>query len=343
MLCGGREVGVGWRVRRAGGVGRRRGEGVRVGAEPDGVTIRPIDGPEELGLFRRLSYVLDEELADDLAEGRRRPEWMWVALCGEELLARVAWWTGSETPSVLDVFDLDDRLASPERLEIGERLVRTALARVVPFGRRPPEYLRYVAPDWREGEAGRRAVRDRMAVLERLGARPLVERLRLLWRAGTAVPEPSGRLAFRVVRDRAEIVGLMTAALEGTLDAHSRRDLTSRPPEEVALRHYEDELDRYTSPRQWWRVATLPDGDPVGFVIPARNAYNPIIAYLAVLPAHRGRGYVDDILAEGTRVLAAAGVPHIRAATDLTNKPMAEAFHRAGYAAFEHTITMVWS
>jgi hypothetical protein len=35
----------------------------------------------------------------------------------------------------------------------------------------------------------------------------------------------------------------------------------------------------------------------VGLVIPARNDCNAIIAYLAVLPGHRGNGYIDDILA----------------------------------------------
>jgi RimJ/RimL family protein N-acetyltransferase len=60
---------------------------------------------------------------------------------------------------------------------------------------------------------------------------------------------------------------------------------------------------------------------------------------LAVPPARRGNGYVDDVLAEGTRVLAAKGVPRIRASTDLGNTPMANAFRRAGYVNFEREIT----
>jgi RimJ/RimL family protein N-acetyltransferase len=98
----------------------------------------------------------------------------------------------------------------------------------------------------------------------------------------------------------------------------------------------------YRSPRQWWRIATLPGGEPVGFVTPARNDYNPVIGYLGVLPAHRGQGYIDDILAEGTRILAAGGVPRIRAATDLGNVPMAKAFQRAGYVNFERELNMTW-
>jgi hypothetical protein len=50
-----------------------------------------------------------------------------------------------------------------------------------------------------------------------------------------------------------------------------------------------------------------------------RHDYNPIIAYLAVLPEHRGNGYINDILTEGTRILARHEVPRIRASTDLGN------------------------
>jgi hypothetical protein len=64
---------------------------------------------------------------------------------------------------------------------------------------------------------------------------------------------------------------------------------------------------------------------------------------LAVLPEHRGHGYIDDILAEGTRVLCEQDAPRIRATTDVGNVPMAKAFQRAGYVNFEREINMTWS
>ncbi|WP_246635223.1 GNAT family N-acetyltransferase [Actinoplanes hulinensis] len=134
----------------------------------------------------------------------------------------------------------------------------------------------------------------------------------------------------------------MERVLDGTLDAHSRAELTRTSPRECAAQQYHEELARYPSPREWWRVATLPGGDPVGFVIPAHNGYNPIIAYIGVLPEHRGRGHIDDLLAEGTRLLAGQDVPRIRASTDLGNAPMAAAFARAGHAVLEHQVEMTW-
>ncbi|MEW1690037.1 GNAT family N-acetyltransferase [Streptomyces sp. NPDC091265] len=310
---------------------------------PHELTVRPLTGPQELDLFCRLSYVLDHELANDLAAGRRRPEWMWVALRGERVVARIAWWSmDGEVPLLLDCFDLDGTLPGGE--EAGLRLLETATAAVVPAGAPRPEYGRYVPPDWREDPVVRDAVEARIRIMERTGARMLVERLRLEWRAGTPVPDGSGRLRFRPVAGREDLLTLMTPVMEGTLDAHGRRDLaTGLSAREAAEKHYDEELANYTTPQEWWRVAELPDGEPVGFVVPARNSYHPIIAYIGVLPAHRGHRYIDDLLAEGTRVLAGQeGVQRIRAATDLGNVPMAKSFERLGYVNFERALDMVW-
>jgi RimJ/RimL family protein N-acetyltransferase len=306
------------------------------------LTLRPITGRDELDLFRRFPYVLNEELAGDLAAGRRRPEWMWVALRGERLVARAAWWSRPDAgaPHYLDVFDLNDD--EPDRVEAGVRLLETAMTTVTAEAVRRPEYSVYVPPGWRDDPGERRRVQDRMTALERTGARLFVERLRLEWRPGSPVPAPTGRLTFRPAGDPAELIGLMTEVLDGTLDAHGRADLTRMSPREAAEAQYEGELARYASPREWWRVAALQDGEPVGFVIPAHNGYNPSIAYIGVRPAYRGHGYADEILAEGTRVLAAENVPRIRADTDLGNVPMARAFARAGYAVFQHQINMTW-
>jgi len=95
------------------------------------ITIRSITGAEELDLFCALDYILNDELADDLASGRRRPQWMWVALRGEHLVARAAWWgsAGDAAPSLLDILDVAD---APDRIDVGVGLLnrRSAHAQV---------------------------------------------------------------------------------------------------------------------------------------------------------------------------------------------------------------------
>jgi RimJ/RimL family protein N-acetyltransferase len=310
-------------------------------AQDSDLTIRPITDSGELGLFNRLPYELNGELDGDLRDGHRQPGWLWMALRDGHLLARAAWWgKPGGAPHALDILDIDD-IAGADAVDAAGALLTTAMAAVIP-ARRPPDYIRFLAPDWRDEATSREATENRMAIAGRAGARFFVERLRLEWRPGTAIPAPTGRLAFRAVNGPDELLALMTQVVHGTLDAHDRDDLTRMSPQQAAAKHYDGELDRYTSPRDWWRVAELPSGEPVGFVIPADNGYSPIIAYLGVVPAQRGNGYIGEILAEGTRVLAAEDVPRIRASTDLGNVPMARAFYRAGWVTTGHQIDMTW-
>jgi hypothetical protein len=104
------------------------------------LTLRPITGPDELDLFNSLPYVLNDEVGDDLAAGRRRPEWLWLALRGDRVVARAGWWSraGDRHPLVMDIFDIDGGT------DDGVQLLKTALAAVVPADATPPEYSRFL-------------------------------------------------------------------------------------------------------------------------------------------------------------------------------------------------------
>ncbi len=86
--------------------------------------------------------------------------------------------------------------------------------------------------------------------------------------------------------------------------------------------------------RDWWRLAYDGDGELVGFEIPSANAGGPVVGYLGVVPEHRGRGLINDLLAETTHQLAETGAEDIRADTDFGNVPMAKSFERQGYRVF---------
>ena len=296
---------------------------------PD-VLIRPLFGTDDLRVFNQLRYVLDTEYEDDLAMDRRRPEWMWLAVRGDRLVARAAWWgrSGDDRPLLMDVLDID--AAAPDRHEVAASLVRAALASMG-LSHAPPEYGRCLPPGWRDDPDQAALVEDRTTVLARLGARLLVERLRLQWGPGARVPADRHRLVFRPPAGRGELLELLTGILDATLDEHSRDRLCATSPRAVATAQLDDEFSHYPGPRQWWAVGCLPDGEPVGLVIPTRNDYSWIIAYIGVVPEHRGHGYVDDLLIHGTEVLAGAGADLIKASTDRANTPMAAAFHRNGY------------
>src|SRR3954470_7389964 len=115
------------------------------------VTFRPITGPEELPLFLQLTYDLDSEVAGDLESGNRRPGWLWIAQDEGRTVARAAWWSrpGAPEPYLMDFFDFAEGRAAD-----GEALVRAALESLVPAGKTPPEYTRFIPPDWQREPSG---------------------------------------------------------------------------------------------------------------------------------------------------------------------------------------------
>ncbi|CAA9212438.1 MAG: hypothetical protein AVDCRST_MAG41-44 [uncultured Corynebacteriales bacterium] len=102
---------------------------------------------------------------------------------------------------------------------------------------------------------------------------------------------------------------------------------------EATARFEVEQTRDFPAPREWWRAAYTPGGEPAGFVLPTRDGGLHAVGYLGVVPEHRGRGYVDDLLGVGTRFLAVEqDADRIVANTDVGNLPMAAAFARAGYA-----------
>ncbi|MFF4189692.1 GNAT family N-acetyltransferase [Nonomuraea sp. NPDC001831] len=306
--------------------------------------FRPITGPEEIDLFNTLPGPYNDSLADDLRNGHSKADWMWMALRDGRPVARVGWWSRSGTgPEVMETLDIEDACDDPIRIDIGEQLLRTALAELFSGGARPPEYvLQPVPADWRDDPRTGSRIRDRMEVVRRTGGKVFVERLRYRWTSDTPLPAPRGRLTFRPIRNEEEAIVLLSSILPGTLDAYSRADIARSSIQDYARVQYHDELLSYPSPREWWRVGIHRSGEPVGMVVPARSPNGFVIAYLGVAEGHRGQGFVNDLLDEGTRLLAAQGAERITADTDLGNDPMARAFERAGYDNFARRIDMCW-
>jgi RimJ/RimL family protein N-acetyltransferase len=306
--------------------------------------FRPITGPEEIDLFNALPGPYNDGLAEDLRNGHCKARWLWVALRDGQVVARVGWWsrTGAR-PEVLETLDIDDSCDDPVRIHVGEQLLRAAMAALFPAGTRAPEYvLQPVPADWRDDSKAGRRFRDRIEVVRRTGGRVFVERLRYRWTSDVALPAPRGRLTFRPVSGDEEAIAILADILPGTLDAYSQAETARSSIEDYARTQYYEELLAYPSPRDWWRIGIRENGEPVGMVVPARSPNGFVIAYIGVAEGHRGHGFVDELLNEGTRLLAAQGAERVTADTDLGNVPMARAFEHAGYDNFARRIDMCW-
>lgn len=273
-----------------------------------------------------------------LSTGEYRPARTWIAeeTTGAAPLALAVWWGApdADLPGALDgLFVHDSVKSADERTSLAAELLTTAHAAFAEAGASTaPEYHLILPGDWRELPDVVEAVAWRQEAARRAGLPVTLERLRYEWTPRTVVPEPTGRLVFAAEPDDEVFVDLFRRVLTDTLDTDSRKEAESVGAEAQARGDVAFYRDTMPGDRSWWRVARTLDGETVGFGLPSRNHASPVVGYLDVLPEHRGRGYVDEILTEITRVLVSeTAAEKVRADTDLTNTPMAAAFERVGY------------
>jgi ribosomal protein S18 acetylase RimI-like enzyme len=273
-------------------------------------------------------WVDGEQLAKELATGNYRPEWSWIAERAGEPIARALWWgmPDGTRPVTLDCLTAIAGVGDPER--VGAALVRAGLES---FGAGPAlEFKVDVSPDWTDDPASVEAVRWREQAAREGGFSRTTERVSFARTDADPMPARSTRVRFTAAPDAA-FRGLFARVAAGSLDAHTI-DMVAREGVDALA---DDDLGFYLSlpgERDSWRIAETPHGTTVGFIIPTRTAYDASISYLGVLPEHRGRGYVNDLLAEMVHVHHDAGETRIVGTTDAANTPMRDAFARASFA-----------
>ncbi|MFI6392704.1 GNAT family N-acetyltransferase [Nonomuraea sp. NPDC050540] len=277
-----------------------------------------------------VGWIDAERYLHDLAAGMYRPEWTWIAEDAEgRMVGRALWWGPATAPHpvALDCLDVDP--AAPGRTAIAARLIGAALASIPG----PVKYAVKAAGGWREQPATAAAVGWRRAAAHAAGLTREVERLQFAWTPEAGVPAATGALRFAQAGDE-EFLDVFERIAEGSLDAQTRASVAAKGARASAR----EEMDFYLNApgeRHWWRLAHTPDGQVAGMAIPSATPYHVNVGYLGVVPHYRGRGYVDEILGEITRLHAGNGAARITATTDLANAPMAAAFRRAGYQVTE--------
>lgn len=279
------------------------------------------------------------EIAAEIEAQRLQPEWSVVAVDESGVVrGRAMWWgRDASVPTALDVWDVDAQV--PDRAKLAKALLDAGHEALASRGVSVPlPHTLRLPNDWRDQADVAVEVDLKTRCAAAAGLTLVNERLQFQWDRGQPLPPQPTSVVFESADDDA-FLRLFAAAARGSLDVGTRRELESGSAEELARA----EVDFYlASPgdRSWWRTAATTDGTLVGVAIPSATPTNRNVGFLAVLPEHRGRGYVDALLAFIIRFHAAEGAPRITATTDAVNAPMAAAFRRAGYRCTETRVDL---
>ena len=268
------------------------------------------------------------------AAGAMRPEWCFIIEQKELALGRVALWSlpGADRPLALVLLDVP---WEEEGMIAGVPLLRNVLDKARALGAEEIEHVLDSPPMYPQFQSHRER---RTELLNAVGFALRRETIRFEWRAERS-PVVTGRLVYRTLDEVGDeaFIDAMTRVSEGTLDRHIQ-DERERLGSGQAPRTFFEDARRVKHEPSWWRLAYTPDGDLVGLVMPGEPPGFLTIFYVGVVPAMRGQGYIDDLLADGTATLLAAGSgaggKPLCADTDVANAPMAAAFRRAGWVEF---------
>ena len=214
--------------------------------------------------------------------------------------------------------------AAPEAVEIGRRLVVDGLPAL------PPDVIAldgHANPEYMVGSDVRRAV------FEAAGLPLFQEKEGFVWTpASSPPPAADPRLTFRSIDEVG--TGLYAATMSrctvGTLDRQDRyyADLVGTEgwgPEMLAFLTDDD--------APTWLLAFDPAGEIVGYVAlgdfdqPGRGT----IMHIGVVPEHRGRGYVGELLDACNQAALDRHFRTVLSDVDVENGPMLAAMERAGH------------
>jgi RimJ/RimL family protein N-acetyltransferase len=290
--------------------------------------VRYPDDPERNAATR-------EYLAGLLAKECTRPQWCLVAEDAGRLVGSVALWAfpGNDVPR--DLILLEAPWSEPE-LRTGRALLAAAVDLARSLG---ATELGHVLDSPVQGPQFQRHPERRTELLQLAGFEATRDGRRFRRTAGPALPPADPRLTFRALPEvgRGPFIDLLELLLADTADAALAADVKQHGLRRAAEILFA-EMEEFDYDPAWWELGYDADGTPATIGLPARSPAFPVIGFVGVSPAHRGKGYAASVVARGTRHLARSGADEIRGDCDAANLAMVKAFQRAGYENFANRL-----
>ncbi|GLZ82069.1 hypothetical protein Afil01_68760 [Actinorhabdospora filicis] len=258
------------------------------------------------------------------------PEWAYVAEDADgNLIGNIVLWTrpGGEKPTDFVLFD-----APWDDTTVARALLDHAFAEAAKMG---ADHLAHVVDSPAEAPQYQVEPEKRWALLADYGFDLTRDGNRFRWQTGTPVPEDDPRVTWKSIVELGEapFVDMAERILSDTKDAILRADIAELGLRGAAELLISDMKEMEHEP-EWFELGFDDSGEAVALSLPAKNPGFPVIGFVGVAPAGRGKGYSTAIVIRGTRILVANGATDIRGDCDAGNVGMYKGFARAGYDNF---------
>lgn len=266
-----------------------------------------------------------------LAKVCTHPQWCLVAEEDGRLVGSVVLWAMPGNPVPNSVVLLESLWDDPD-LRVGLALLDAAAALAKELG---ATHLGHVVDSPAQAPQFQLQPERRMDLLRRAGFDVTRDGRRFQWLAANGIPAQDTRLEFRSLPELGPepFLDLLEALLADTADALLNADVKRLGLRAAASELFEETKEFEHEPH-WWEIGFDPSGTPAAISLPGRNVSFPVIAFVGVHPAHRGKGYSTSVVARGTKILAENGAAEIRGDCDAANIAMYKGFQRAGYNDF---------
>lgn len=139
------------------------------------------------------------------------------------------------------------------------------------------------------------------------------ETIRFEWKDIQTEITSSNQLTFRSldeVGDDAFIVAIAQVSSQ-SLDRSRKQNQAKLGEKQDALKQF-NMLKAFKYQPTWWQLAYNFEQTLIGLIMPTENDGGATIGYIGVVPEHRGKRYVNDLLMQGTLTLKSNGAVRIR-------------------------------
>jgi len=256
-------------------------------------------------------------------DGLSRPEWCFVLEDSDECVGRIVYWVFPNAPWDIKMMGLELPWGQAGFLDLGKQLMNQSIEMMRDYGAKHLECRIY--SDYTED------VSERLRLFDSLDV-PLVQQKVGLLLEKEASRAGDNRLEYLSLAEVSEdeFILAIERVMEGTLDRDDSLSISERGVLEVAKRMFLS-LKDIDYDRSRWLLAYY-NREIVGLVVPqVFNHTEGAINFIGILPKHRGKGYVLDVLAKGLEVLFAEGLKTVLADVDTENIPMLHALEQMGF------------